>query len=97
MNQLTLAIVVAVALCAGSATLGYRYAQGQAAREELLIEKAGKAASVEAAKAIAGIQTKVYPIRERLEREITKLPPTPEECNAPAAVVESINDARRAP
>lgn len=95
MNQLTLAAIVAVVLCVGSATLGYRYAQGQAAREELLIQKAGAAASTEAAKAIAGIN--VQPIRERIEKIVRELPATPVECNAPPAVVEAINDARKAP
>jgi hypothetical protein len=89
--------VALVLLCAGSAKLGYDHALGQAAREEVLIEKAGKELSTVAAKAIAGIDVKVYPIRERLEREITKLPPSPEECNATQPVLDAINDARRAP
>ena len=91
------AVLLAVALCAGSAKLGYDHAKGQAAREELLIQKAGAAASASAAKAISGIEMKTYPIRERVEQIIRETPATPPECDAPQAIVDEINKARAAP
>jgi hypothetical protein len=89
--------VVALLLCAGSAKLGYDLAAGQAAREELLIKQAGDAAAERAAGAIAGLQPKYTTINRKLETEIRNLPPTPEACNATQAILDQINDARRAP
>jgi len=87
--------VVVLALCGASAKVGYDLATGKAAREELLIEKAGDKAAERAAKAIAGIQTKVYPIRERIESTIRELPAMPVECNTPTSIATDINEARK--
>ena len=91
------AVILALVLAAGSATMGYRYAQGQAAREEVLIEKAGDKAAARAAGAIAGLQPKYTTINRKLETEIRNLPPTPEACNITAAALAAINEARQAP
>jgi hypothetical protein len=87
----------ALLLFVGGTTLGYRYAQGQAAREEMLIQKAGDAAAERAATAIAGIKVNIAPIRERVTETIRELPPMPAECNMPPSVNEEVNNARRAP
>lgn len=91
------AVVLALLLSAGSATMGYRYAQGQAAREEVLIQKAGDALAERAAGAIAGLQPKYTTINRKLETEIRNLPPTPEACNITKAALDAINEARQAP
>jgi len=91
------AVVALVLAAAGGFKFGSDFAKGQAAREEVLIKKAGDAAAERAAIEIGRIDVRISPIRERVEREIVKLPPTPEECNAPKAIVDAINDARKAP
>ena len=91
------AVVTAVLIAGGSAIMGYRYAQGQAAREEVLIQKAGDASAERAAAAIAGLQPKYTTINRTLETEIRNLPPTPEACNITRAALEAINEARKAP
>lgn len=93
-----LVLVAATALVAAlSAKLGYDFAMGKAAREELLIQKAGDAAAERAATAIAGLQPKYTTINKALETVIRELPPTPEACNATQAVLDQINTARKAP
>lgn len=91
------AVVAVVLLCAGSAKLGYDHAQGQAAREEVLIGKAGDAAAERASTIIAGLQPKYTTINRKLETEIRNMPPTPEACNITKAALDQINEARRAP
>lgn len=93
-TKLIIGIVILLALCAGSAKVGYDLAAGKAAREEVLIRKAGDAAAERAAIAINGIKAKVYPIRERIETTIRELPAMPVECNTPAPIAEDINKAR---
>jgi hypothetical protein len=89
--------VLAIALAfAGGTKVGSDFAKGQAAREEVLIEKAGDAAAERAAKAIAGIKVNIAPIRERVETTIRELPPMPVECNTPASINTEVNNARSA-
>ena len=89
---------VALVLAAGAGfKFGSDFAKGQAAREEVLIAKAGDAAAERAAEVIAGLTPKYTTINKNLETVIRELPPTPETCNATQAVVDQINEARRAP
>ncbi len=90
--------VVALVLAAGAGfKFGSDFAKGQAAREEVLIAKAGDAAAERAAGVIAGLTPKYTTINKNLETVIRELPPTPEACNATAAVLDQINEARKAP
>lgn len=89
--------VAAVVLAAGSAKLGYDFAKGQAAREEVLIQKTGDVLAERAATVIAGLTPKYTTINKNLETVIRELPPTPEACNATPAVLDQINEARKAP
>lgn len=86
--------VAVLALTAGSARLGYNYSEGKHAREEVLIMKAGEKAAQTAAAAIAKIEVKVAPIRERVTHEIQTEVRYKECVNTPA-VMESINEARK--
>lgn len=90
-------LVATIVVAGGSFWFGISFQKGQSAREEVLIQRAGDAAAERAATAIAGIKTKVYPIREKIETTIRELPPMPVECNAPKSIVDGINEARKAP
>lgn len=92
--KIGVAAVAAIAVIAGSARGGYVYSEGKHAREELLIAKAGEAAAKTAAQAIAQIEVKVAPIRERVTHEIQTEVRYKECVNTPA-VMESINEARK--
>lgn len=84
--------LVILALCAGSAKVGYDLAAGKAAREELLIEKAGDAAAARAAAAIADIKVVHKTIQNQLEREIIHVPDL-NTCHAGPSVERLLNDA----
>jgi hypothetical protein len=89
---------VALVLAAGAGfKFGSDFAKGQAAREEVLIAKAGDAAAERAATAIAGIKVNIAPIRERVETTIREMPAMPVECNTPPAIDAAVNEARQAP
>ena len=94
MTKLIIGIVMLLVLCAGSAKVGYDLAAGKAAREEVLIRKAGDVAAERAAVAINGIKIKINPIRERIETTIREIPAMPVECNTPPSIAEDINAAR---
>jgi hypothetical protein len=68
------ALVVLMATFAGGLKVGGDYAKGQAAREEVLIAKAGEKASQAAAAAISKIKVVNQTNRTRIEREIVKVP-----------------------
>lgn len=93
-------IVVGLVLLAGAAAGGFKfgsdYQLGQAARDEVLIEKAGKAAGEQAAKAIADIDVKLPPIRGIIEKAI-KDNAVYTECKPTQDAVDAVNEARRAP
>ena len=94
MNPYVLAgAVVALVLAAGGGFhFGSNYAKGKAAREEVLIAKAGEAAQQAAAAAIAKIKVVNQTNRTRIEREIVKVPDLAT-CNAGDAVKRVLDDA----
>ncbi len=68
------ALVVLLMTFAGGVKVGGDYAKGRAAREEVLIAKAGEKASQAAAAAISKIKVVNQTNRTRIEREIVKVP-----------------------
>lgn len=68
------AFVVMLALFASGVKVGITHAQGQAAREEILIERASEKAARVAAEAISKIKIVNQTNRTRVEREIVKVP-----------------------
>ncbi len=91
------AIVALILAAGGGFKFGADFAKGQAAREEVLIKKAGDASAERAAGVIAGLQPKYTTINRKLETEIRNLPPTPEACNITQTALDAINEARQAP
>lgn len=86
------AFVVMLALFASGVKVGTSYARGQAAREEILIAKAGDAAAIRAAEAISKIKVVNQTNRTRIEREIVKVPALTT-CHAGDAVRGVLDDA----
>lgn len=86
------ALVALIAASAGGARLGYNYATGKAAREEVLIQTASEAAQQAAAKEIAKIKIVHQTNQTRLEREIVHVPDFTQ-CHAGDAAKRVLDDA----
>lgn len=85
-------LVTLIAASAGGAKLGYNYAEGKHAREEVLIQQAGEAAQRSAADEIAKIKIVHQTNQTRLEREIVKVPDF-SQCHAGADALRVLNGA----
>lgn len=68
------ALIGAVMLFLGGVGLGMKYEKGQAAREEVLIAKAGEAAALASAVEIGKIQITQTTIRQKAQETIREVP-----------------------
>lgn len=89
-------VLLLLGAAAGGFKFGSDYQLGKAAREEVLIQKAGDAAAERAAQAIAGIDVKIPPIKRIIENAI-KANTVYTECKPTQDAVDAVNAARTAP
>lgn len=90
--KVVIGAVLILGAAATGAKLGYNYSEGQNARTEVLIEKAGDAAQLGAAAAIAKIQPKYVTIQQKTET-ITREVPVYRDCHNTPDELRLLNSA----